>query len=168
MLRILSMVIFAAFALTGCGYSVVQKGAGPFAGRSMHLEMFANRTYQPDIEGRLRLFLVDELSASSSARLAESTDADLLVTGDVESLTIENAAFTQLDRAGVYRMVLTVQARVSDRKSGKILWKGTETVREEYPAGTDMALQRNARDTAISSVCKEMARHLVSQMNRAF
>src|SRR5512138_1697206 len=118
--------------LTGCGYTV-QKGSGPFPGRSLHVGMFANSTYQPDVEGKLRLSLVDELAISSPGRLVDVNHADLLLTGDVESLIIENAGFSSQDKAAIYRIVLTVQARVSDRKNGKILWKTSETVREEYP-----------------------------------
>ena len=168
MRRAFLAVTFVLLALTGCGYSTVRKSSGLFSGRSVHVEMFANSTYQPEVEGKLRLALVDELSIFSPGGLTEGNVADLLLSGDVESLIVENAAFSQQDKAVIYRIVLTVQARVSDRKSGRVVWKTTESVREEYPAGTDMALQRNARDTAIAAACREMARHLVTQMSRAF
>lgn len=168
MRRVFLASMLVMLALSGCGYAPVRRDAGQFAGRSMHVALFTNSTYQPEVEGRLRLALVDEIAVSFPGRLAERGDADLLVDGDIESLVVENAAFSQQDKAGIYRIVFTVQARISDRKNGRVLWKSTETVREEYPAGTDMALQRNARDAAVAAVCREMAKRLVSQMNRAF
>lgn len=168
MSRAFLAALFALLALTGCGYSIVHKGAGPFPGRSLHVGMFANRTYQPEVEGKLRLALLNELAAASSPRVEDEPSADLLLGGEVESLVIETVAFTRLDTAAIYRVMLTVQATVSDRKSGKIVWKGMETVREEYPASTVVALQRNARDAAVAAACREMARHLVNRMTREF
>jgi hypothetical protein len=155
-------------AMAGCGYSAVKKNSSPFPGRSLHVALFANNSYQPDVEGFLRRALVDELAVTLSRDQAAEKSAELLLGGDIESLVIDNAAFSAKDRARLYRISLTVQARVTDRKSGKLLWQTKEVVREEYPATTDMALQRNARDAAIAGACREMARLLVIQMNRSF
>jgi hypothetical protein len=142
----------------------VKKNGSPFPGRSLHVALFTNGSYQPDVEGYLRRALVDELAGTASGEQS----ADLLLNGDIESLVIDTAAFSERDRARMYRVSLTVQARVTDRKTGKVLWKTKEIAREEYPANTDMASQRNARDAAIAAVCREMARLLVIQMDRAF
>lgn len=154
--------------LFGCGYSTVKKNGTPFPGRSLHVALFTNGSYQPDVEGSLRHALVDELAATASGEQSAEKSADLLLNGDIESLVIDTAAYSERDRARIYRVSLTVQARVIDRKNGKVLWKTKEVAREEYPANTDMASQRNARDAAIASVCREMARLLVIQMDRVF
>lgn len=154
--------------LFGCGYSAVKKTGSPFPGRSIHVELFTNGSYQPDVEGYLRRALVDELAVTASGERSRERSADLLLSGDIESLAIDTAAFSKLDRARIYRVSLTVQARITDRKSGKVLWKTKEVAREEYPANTDMASQRNARDAAIVAVCRDMARLLAIQMDRAF
>lgn len=146
----------------------MRQNSTPFAGRPLYVSLFTNSTYQPDIEGELRRALLDEGVLSSLDIRSAEKSADLLLSGDIESLNLETSAFSARDKVKMYRVVLVVEAKVSDRKSGKVLWKAKETVREEYPANAEMALQRNARDAAVAAACREMAQHLLLQMNRAF
>jgi hypothetical protein len=156
------------FTLGGCGYTVVSKGASPFAGRSLAVAPFVNSSYQPEVEGELRRALVDEIALGSSMVLSAETSADILLSGEIESLSLEPTAFSAGDKARLYRVTLVAQATALDRQSGKVLWKGKHTVRQEYPANTVMGLQRNAKETAIASACVEMARQLMFLMNRSF
>ena len=165
--RLLPLLILL-IVLSGCGYSAVKRGASPLYGRLLHVKMFANGSYQPNVDGLLRLALLDEIAKSGGGEQAAEQVADLTFSGEIESLDLENAAFSASDKAMKYRLVLTVQAVLTERRSGKVLWKSREIVREEYPVNADMALQRNSLDAAISASCREMASRLVTQMNRAF
>jgi hypothetical protein len=152
--------------LSGCGYTLAGRETGLIKDRRIAVSMFANRTYQPGIEGKLRLALVSELAAGGNQ--VETSDAELVIAGEIESLTLETAAFSSADKAMLYRAVMTVQMQLAEKKSGKIIWKSSETVRQEYPSSADLALQRNARDAALSTLCEKMARTVVNRMNQAF
>jgi hypothetical protein len=152
--------------LSGCGYTLAGRETGLIRDRRIAVSMFANRTYQPGIEGKLRLALVSELAAGGNQ--VETSDAELVITGEIESLTLETAAFSSADKAMLYRAVMTVQMQLAEKKSGKIIWKSSETVRQEYPSSADLALQRNARDAALSTLCEKMARTVVNRMNQSF
>lgn len=152
--------------LAGCGYTPLRKDGGPFEGRSIQVATFANSSHYPEVEGRLRQALFSELASLPNPMDKEG--AELLIDGEVENLNLESVAFSGQDKVLIYRIQLTVLARVIERKNGKVIWKSRETVREEYPANSDMALQRNSRDWAISEASREMARHLVLQMKRMF
>lgn len=165
--RLFPLLVALVF-LSGCGYSAVKRDAGPFYGRSLQVNLFANGSYQPNPEGELRRALFDELARSGAGEVGAEPDADLTLSGEIESIDIENGAFSGRDTAMKYRVALTVQSVLTERKSGTVLWRSRETVRQEYPVHADMALQRNSRDAAIAASCREMARRLVSQMNRAF
>lgn len=168
-MRRLSLVILYAAVLgmiSGCGYSLAGRETGLIGERAIAVSMFANRTYQPGVEGKLRLALVSELAAGGN-RLVDS-DADLVITGEIESLSLETAAFSAADKAVLYRAVMTVRIQLAEKKSGKIIWKSSETASQEYPASADLALQRNARDAALSSLCGKMARTVVNRMNQTF
>ncbi len=159
-------LLVALFFLAGCGYTPLRKDGAPFDERSIQVATFANSSHYPEVEGRLRQALSKEL-AFLPITLGED-GADLLLDGDVESLNLESVSFSGQDKVLIYRIQLTVLARVIEGKSGKVIWKAREIVREEYPANSDMALQRNARDWAVSEACREMAHHLVLQMRRFF
>lgn len=162
----------AMFALllalfSGCGYSLANRGESPLFGRSLAVAMFANRTYQPNIEAELRQSLVAEAAKETPAQVPAAA-ADLLLEGEIESLSLETVAFSSVDTARFYRLALSLKAQLVDRRSGRIVWKASETVRKEYPAGSDLALQRNARDAAIQAICQSMARQIVAHINQAF
>lgn len=168
-MRRLSLVFLSAIVLgmiSGCGYTLAGRDTGLIGERKIAVSMFANRTYQPDIEGKLRLALVSELAVRG--HLVESSDTDLVITGEIEALSLETAAFSGADKAMLYRAVMTVQMQLAEKKSGKVVWKSSETVSQEYPSSADLALQRNARDAALSSLCEKMARTVVNRMNQAF
>ena len=168
MKRVLQILLLSALAalLHGCGYSLYAKGTAIPPGRSVDVRLFANRTYQPNIEGELRRALVGELVSRGYA--AGDAQSDYLVSGEILSLSMDTAAFSSADRAMLYRVVIEVQMQLSERRSGKVVWKGTENVRGEYPANADLALQRNAREAAVASICAKAAQLLTARMNNVF
>jgi hypothetical protein len=68
----------------------------------------------------------------------------------------------------MYSIVLTAAVQLSERQSGKVIWKTEETAKQEYPATADLGLQRNSRDAAIRALCSRMANNIVQRMAQAF
>lgn len=163
----LLFIVLATLVIAGCGYSLAGRKNSPVSGRSMHVAMFANRTYQPNVDGELRKALLAEISAGQQDQVPEKV-ADLQLTGEIEFLSIDTSAFSAQDRAMLYRLSISVEARVVESGSGKVIWQGSETVTDLYPATADLAQQRNSRDAAIKAVCREMARRLHMSIDRAF
>ena len=128
--------------------------------------MFANRTYQPNIEAELRLALVNELLSRGETVSVDLPD--FVISGEIASLGVSASAFSGSDAVMIYRLVLVVQAQLADRRSGKVVWKGDESIRQEYPVNSDLALQRNAHSAAVSAACARAARLLVVKMNQSF
>lgn len=155
-----------AAALWGCGYTLAARSPAVPPGKSADVRLFTNRTYQPGIEGELRRALIGELASKGVGIAGEA--ADYVIIGEIVSLTTDTSAFSAADRAMVYRLGLEVQLQLSERKSGKTVWKGSEAVRGEYPATADLGLQRNAREAAVSAICARAARLLTERMNQAF
>ena len=76
--------------------------------------------------------------------------------------------FRRLIKASYYTVTVAVHAQLADRRSGKVLWKGAETIRQGYPANSNLALQRNSHVAAVSAACATAARLLVIKMNQSF
>lgn len=159
------MSVLAAL-LQGCGYSRPLRSTVIPAGQSVDVRMFANRTYQPNIDAELRRAFVNELAARGE-RIGGDL-SDYVVSGEIAVMTNEATAFSAIDQAKLYRIVLEVHSQLTERKSGNTVWKGGETSRQEYPANTDLALQRNAHDAAVSAACAAAARVLVGRMKLSF
>jgi outer membrane lipopolysaccharide assembly protein LptE/RlpB len=152
--------------LAGCGYSLATRNSVIKPGQNIDVRMFANRTYQPNIEAELRLAFVNELVSRGEKVSVDLSD--LVIDGEIASLSVDASAFSGDDKAMYYKITVVVQAQLTDRRSGKLVWKGSETIRQGYPANTDLALQRNAHGAAVSAVCTTAARLLVVKMNQSF
>lgn len=165
-LRRFILLTAVAVSLHGCGYSrAVQSRVIP-AGQTVDVRMFANRSYQPNIEAELRQGLVSELLLRGEQ--VHSEPADFIISGEIVSLKVDTTAFSAVDKAMFYTIVLVVHGELSDRRSGKVVWRGDETIRQGYPANEDLGLQRNAHAAAVSAACATAARLLVVKMNQSF
>jgi hypothetical protein len=128
--------------------------------------MFTNRTYQPDIEAELRMAFVNELVSRGEKVSGELSD--FVISGEITSLTLGASAFSSIDQAMYYTLTVVFQSQLSDRRSGKIVWKGAETVRQGYPVNSDLALQRNSHVAAVAAACETAARLIVVKMTQSF
>jgi Lipopolysaccharide-assembly len=153
--------------LGGCGYSRAGRSTVLIQGRSLHLAMFANRTYQPNIEAVFRKALLNEL-AMRGENISPENGAELIVAGELESAAIAATAFSSADKAMMYSLTLTATLQVTERQSGRVIWKAAETLKQEYPATADLGLQRNNREAAISALCARMAKNIAQKMDQAF
>lgn len=160
------LISAAALLLHGCGYTLAVKNSAIPVDRSLSVAMFANRTYQPNIDSELRQSLVSAL-VSRGGRIGGEL-SDYILSGEILSLTTEASAFSAHDNVMYYTVVMTVQATLTERRGGKVIWKGGEIIRQGYPANHDLALQRTAHDAAVSAVCNSVAQILAARMNRSF
>lgn len=160
------MLSLCALLSYGCGYSLAPGNSTIPRGQSIDVKMFANRTYQPNIEAMFRSALVNEMVARGDRVSGELSE--FIVSGEIASFTMDTAAYSSIDTARLYRAVAEIQMQLSERKSGKVVWKGSETISQEYPANSDLALQRNANEAAVSAICTKGAQLLLLKMNQSF
>jgi outer membrane lipopolysaccharide assembly protein LptE/RlpB len=164
--RHILLSVLALTTLCGCGYSLASRNTLLPSGQSVAVRQFANRTYQPNIEAEFRRALVSELVARGSNVTDDVTE--FVVSGEIVSLATDMSAFSAADKVAYYRVSMEVRLQLVDRRSDTVAWKGSETVVQEYPANTDLALQRNAREAAVTAACARAAQRLVARMNQSF
>ena len=133
--------------LSGCGYRFSVEGAGPTIGGggersatgpsiSLAIRTFINHTFHPNLEYKYTNYTRQEFTSSSGARVVfEETEADYLLKGAIESVTIPSLTFSP-DGTRESRVIVVVRATVQDRKSGKIVWNQSATGVGEYFVGS--------------------------------
>lgn len=163
--RWITPVVILAALLSGCGYSVVKRNGSVFE-KDLKVGLFVNRSFQPDLEAILRKALVAELVASGIRPV--SGDASLEITGSIDRLESQSVAFSANDKSMLYRVSITISAELVDRHSAGVIWKGVETLSQDYPATVDIALQKNSRDAAVHGICQAISRVLVTKMSQNF
>src|SRR6185295_17651634 len=94
--------------LGGCGYQFRVEGAGPTIGSATEtssstapaprlvVRTLENKSFEPNLESRYTNYLRHEFSSGSGAQVvAESEAADLVLSGQIISVTLPSLSFTQ-------------------------------------------------------------------------
>jgi outer membrane lipopolysaccharide assembly protein LptE/RlpB len=166
--------LLAALALLltgGCGYHVPTAGdswAGE-GGRTLCVELFANRTTEPYLDS----ILTDEVSVQlSRLRLVELTErcgsADLRLGGTITSFSSSNLAYNPNDEVSEYSASVAATAQLVRREDGKVLWQGNLSRSETYSAQDNKSQQQAGESLAARTASRRLAEDLVARLLEDF
>lgn len=165
------LLLLAATSLLmagGCGYFAVGERDGLLAGRPLHVAIFANRTTRPRLETVLAKSMRWEVARLSPASLVGEERADLVLGGAVTSVATAPVSYSAGDRVREYRLTLQAEASLTERRSGKVVWKGIETGQADYPVNQDLALQLNAEEAALKEASRRLSEKVVRHLLENF
>lgn len=164
------LLLAGCLLVAGCGYQLANRpeSSSPLVGKTVSIPLFANRIYRPQVEAVLTRQMVEEFSQRSGGLVVSEEHAELVVEGAVTGYTTAQVAYFATDTAALMRLTLTAEATLKERKSQRILWKGSLSHFQDYPAVIDLALQQNAQDDALRETCRRLAEKFYQQMNSAF
>lgn len=163
-----------AVSLPGCGYSLSGRGSFlPAYIKIIGVPMFVNSTTVFDVEKRITERVIAEFIGRGKYRIeSATTGVDGLLTGEIASITLAPAAFTNDRQASRYVLTLTARIEFKDMKSNKILWSNPAMqFREEFDVATDVndpSAFFGQDANALERVATEFARSLVSSILEAF
>jgi Lipopolysaccharide-assembly len=169
------LVLAVLLAHTGCGYSL--------AGRGSFLPAYIQRIGVPQFENATTVFdlgrIVTErvrsefIGRGKYTIVPEATGVDALLTGTINSVSLNPVAFNQQNQATRYALVLSASVEFKDLRANKVLWTNASMqYREEFTLDPTRATDTpgflgqdvNARDR----MANEFARALVSAILEAF
>lgn len=166
----------AAAAASSCGYSLAGRGSFlPAYIQTIGIPQFVNTTPVYEIEQvfteRVR---TEFINRGKYKVLPEATGVDALLAGEILTIQITPASFTDQQQASRYTFIITAKIEFRDLKTNTVLWDNPQWVfREEYEASsaTD-ALDVNAflgQETgALARIAEEFAKSVVSAILEAF
>ncbi|WP_160295195.1 LptE family protein [Geobacter sp. OR-1] len=161
------MLILIAFAvLTGCGYGLVKRDVS--RNQTIAIPLFGNKTFRPNLESCVTERLVDLFARTGGGRVVSPANADLELTGDILDYSESVSGYNASDKVAVYRVVMTVEASLRERKSGNVLWKGVLRAGQDYPTSSDLALKLNAEDAARRELCRKLAEDIERESGNSF
>lgn len=161
---------------SGCGYALAGRGSFlPADLQVIGIPQFVNVTPVYEIEQvfteRVR---TEFINRGNYKVLPETTGVDAVLSGEILSIQIQPASFTDQQQASRYILTVTAKIEFRDLKRNRILWDNPQWVfREEYEAtsGAD-ALDPNAflaqGTDALERVGTEFAKSVVSAILEAF
>jgi hypothetical protein len=174
-LLLASLLVLAAVPSTGCGYALAGRGSFlPAYIQTIGIPQFTNITPY-EIEQAFTAKVRSEFIGRGRYKvMPEATGVDALLTGEIVSLTIVPASFTDQNQATRYFVNVVARMEFKDLKTNNVLWENPSLVfREEYEAtpGTS-ALDPNAffgqETNALERITSEFARSVVSSILEAF
>jgi hypothetical protein len=133
--KIFLLLVCAAIATPGCGYSLAGRGSFlPDYIRTVGIPPLVNNTPFFQVEQILTEKLRTEfIGRGRYTVIPDAAGADAVVTGTVTSITVQPVGFTENQLASRYQFMLTMNVTFSDVRTNQPLWSNSAlTFREEY------------------------------------
>jgi hypothetical protein len=162
--RIFALVLI--LALTGCGYRPV--GLEPYRPETqpaLAIPLFANRSTEIGIESIMANAMIQAFSQTKAVRLAtKPQDADLVLEGKVAFVENSSVAFNDILRSTVRRVTIKVDLNLKRRDSGKILWKDTVVLQEDYMVDPNYQIGETLKDRGIRRAAATLAQKVLDKV----
>lgn len=165
-----------ALATASCGYALAGRGSFlPAYIRVIGIPQFVNTTPVYELEQVFTERVRTEFINRGNYKVQPgTTGVDAVLTGEILTIQIAPASFTDQQQASRYILTVTARIEFRDLKTDSVLWENPQWVfREEYEAtaGAD-ALDPNAflaqGSDALERVGTEFAKAVVSAILEAF
>ena len=163
-----------ASMLTGCGYQFRIGGAGPTIGGApvtasteppprLAIKTLINHSFEPNLEARYTNYLRDEFSSGSGAQVVSESDAaDLVLSGQILSVSVPTLSFSQTATLES-RAEVVVLVRVEEVRSGKIVWTQLAKGGSEFFITSDLQFNRTLQNRAVEQAGRILAADLASR-----
>ena len=147
------------FWLAGCGYSF--QTTAPHQLRSIYVETFQNKTFEPGLEIDLTNAIIDRFLFDGTLRVTEKEKTDAILKGTLTTFLREPLGFTPTEEVEEYRLTLFVDLTLWDTRQKKVLWQEKRFVGDNtfFTTGPLAKSEEKARGEAL----KELARRIVDR-----
>jgi len=169
-MRRLCLLLPVLLCLFACGYHFPGNGSNlPPEVRTLCVELFTNRTVEPFLENRVTLNVVDWFARKGRMHLVEDRGrADVVLSGSVIDYRSDSISYDSNDMITEYRSRMTVAATLRQTTDDRVLWKGTLSWSEEYPASLDKGVQEDNEAAAIAVIAERLAQELYFRITENF
>ena len=164
------MLALLLHAVTGCGYHLTNTTPGRLgSARNIWVPFFSNESVSPTAQTVLRRAFYEELHALRGLNPAGSEGtADLAMKARIISYSSRAVSYNALDQAREFTLLLNVELEIVKNGQTSPLWKGQIQGAKQYPANTDLALQRNAEEQALDAAARIIAHKFISALEESY
>lgn len=154
----------------GCGYHLTGSQSQHLgAAQTIWVPFFSNESISPTAQTVLRRAFYEELHALRGLAPASSEgSADLAMKARIISYSSTVVSYNAVDHASEYSLSLNVELEITKKGDTSPLWKGQLHAEKQYPAGTDLALQRNAEEQALDAAARIIAQKFISALEESY
>lgn len=170
---ILSMALSLSFS--ACGYQFRVEGAGPTIGGAtasqastsppprLVVRTLLNKSFEPNLEARFTNYIRHEFSSGSGAQVVpESEAADLVLTGEILSVSIPTISFN-LTATFESRAEVMVSVKVEETRTKRVVWTQAAKGSSEFYVTSDLQFNRVLQNRAVEQAGRFIAEDLASR-----
>jgi outer membrane lipopolysaccharide assembly protein LptE/RlpB len=157
--------------ISGCGYHLTNSHQSQRLGtaRNIWVPFFSNESISPSAQTVLRRAFYDELHALRGLEPAGSeAGADLAMKARLVTYSSKAVSYDVLDHAKEFSLSLIVELEITQAGQTAPLWKGQLQGAKQFPASTDLALQRNAEEQALDAAARIIAQKFISALEESY
>jgi hypothetical protein len=170
----LACLAAASLALAGCGYQFRVEGAGPTIGGAqpaasqeppprLIVQTLVNRSFEPNLETRYTNYIRYEFTSGSGAQVVpDSEAADLILTGEILSVTAPTLSFSQT-RTLESRAEIVVRVQVEETRTNKVVWTQLARGASEFYVTSDLQFNRALQNRALEQAGRLAAADLAAR-----
>jgi hypothetical protein len=153
---VLGIMVLHTLLMNGCGYRLI--GASPEAPQhfTVAIPVFRNLTYRAAAEGEFTEAIVTSL-LHHGVRVRDGATADYIVTGEIVSLVVANAAFSAADKAVLNKAEVVIDLTIRSRQENTILLHERIRRRISYPVQSQLSLQQSVDAAAQQELAEQTA-----------
>jgi len=152
-----------------CGYRFAEQGGFPGDTHLLFVKVFQNLTQETGVENIVTAALLSELTLRKTDKLVESMDnADVVLSGVVEEVTIGTIASKKKDTASERRVIVTMSVKLA-KQDGEVVWqtKGFSD-NEGYLVDDNPEQTDENRRNAIRLLSRRIAEKIVNRLSDNF
>ncbi len=154
--RLLLFLLLLSLVFSGCGYHSPYKDKfDNDSGKTVvYLNIWKNNTNELGFEGAILQSIADWLQESKHLTLTTNRDqADLLLSGSIDSIDFPATAFSGSDRATTLKARVNTSYQLVRRQTGAKVKQTQNTIREaSYGVGSDAVRTRSNKEVALSAI----------------
>jgi hypothetical protein len=164
----------SCLAIAACGYQFRVEGAGPTIGGTtapaskeppprLVIRTLENKSFEPNLETRYTNYLRHEFSSGSGAQVVPDTEAaDLVLTGQILSVSIPTLSFNQTTTFESRTEVLML-VKVEETRTKRPVWTQTAKGTSEFFVTTDLQFNRVLQNRALEQAGQFAAADLAAR-----
>jgi hypothetical protein len=134
------------------------KGALPSHIKTVAVPLFIDNTAYPGVREDLTNKVIDGFIADNTLRVVSESEADIVVTGTISSISQKARIITSGEEVQEFQMFVNVQAKCEDIRTNKVLW---EKAINQFGVMSASASQ-DERDAAIQEALDKISEDILN------
>lgn len=171
---LLTLYLALSLSLSACGYQFRVEGAGPTIGGAkaaasqepqprLVIRTLENKSFEPNLETRYTNYLRHEFSSGSGAQVVpDSEAADLVLTGQILSVSVPTLSFSQTTTLES-RTEAVVMVKIEETRTKKVVWMQMAKGSSEFYITPDLQFNRALQNRAMEQAGRFAAADLAAR-----